>query len=45
MQNTAGWIKPAGKGWIFYLGPGHRVKDFESPACAQLVLNAMIFKP
>ncbi len=44
-QDTAGWIKPAGKGWIIYLMPGHKAEDFENPAYGRIVLNAVIFKP
>jgi len=45
MQNHAGWIKSADRGWIIYLLPGHSVKDFEQPAYARIVLNAAIWKP
>jgi type 1 glutamine amidotransferase len=45
MQNTAGWIRLAGKGWIIYLSPGHSMKDFENPTYSRIVLNAVIFKP
>ncbi|MBI3849278.1 MAG: ThuA domain-containing protein [Verrucomicrobia bacterium] len=45
MQDTAGWIKPTGKGWIIYLSPGHSVKDFENPTFARIVLNAVVWKP
>jgi hypothetical protein len=44
-QRTAGWCKPAGKGWIFYFMPGHTVHEFENPAYARLVMNAVIWKP
>ncbi len=45
LQDRAGWLKPAGKGWIIYLMPGHTVKEFEDPAYGRIVLNAIIFKP
>jgi len=45
MQNHAGWIKSADRGWIIYLLPGHSAKDFEQPAYARIVLNAVIWKP
>ena len=43
-QDTGGWIKRAGKGTVFYFMAGHGVKDFESPAYAQIVVNAVNFK-
>lgn len=45
MQDTAGWLKPSGKGWIVYLMPGHRAQEFQHPAYSRIVLNAVIFKP
>ena len=45
MQDRAGWVKPAGRGWIIYLEPGHSAKDFESPVFSRLVLNAVIWQP
>ncbi len=45
MQDRAGWIKPAGKGWIIYFLPGHSLRDFKNPAYARLVLNAVIYQP
>jgi hypothetical protein len=44
-QDTAGWYRPAGKGWVFYFMPGHSVRDFQQPAFQRIVLNAVIFKP
>jgi hypothetical protein len=44
-QQTAGWIKRAGKGTIIYLMPGHTVQDFENPTYQRIVLNAVIYKP
>ena len=45
MQNHAGWVKQSGNGWIVYLLPGHSILDFENPAYARIVLNAVIWKP
>lgn len=45
MQSTSGWIKPAGKGWVVYLMPGHTQRDFENSAYGRIVLNAVIYKP
>jgi hypothetical protein len=44
-QDHAGWVKPAGRGWIVYLLPGHSLKDFEHPTYARIVLNAVTWKP
>ncbi len=44
-QSHAGWIRRSGKGWIIYLMPGHSALDFENPAYAQIVLNAVVWKP
>jgi len=44
-QGHAGWVKAADRGWIVYLLPGHSVKDFEQPAYARIVLNAVVWKP
>jgi hypothetical protein len=41
MQQAEGWLKPAGKGWIVYLQPGHFKEEFERPAVAQMILNAI----
>lgn len=45
MQGHAGWVRPAGKGWAIYLMPGHSALDFENPAYARIVMNAVIWKP
>ena len=45
MQDTAGWLRPAGRGLIVYLMPGHSALDFENPAYARIVVNAVIFRP
>jgi hypothetical protein len=44
-QDRAGWIKPAGKGWIIYLMPGHTAQEFENPIYGRIVLNAIIHQP
>jgi len=44
MQDTAGWLKPADKGWVVYLMPGHTRHDFEDPAYGQIVVNAVTWK-
>lgn len=43
MQDRAGWVRPAGRGTIIYLLPGHSVKDFEDPTYARLVINAVVY--
>ena len=45
MQDTAGWVKRAGKGWLVYLMPGHTANDFENPTYARIVVNAVIWRP
>ncbi|MDB6015810.1 MAG: hypothetical protein JWR19_299 [Pedosphaera sp.] len=45
MQDRTGWIKPAGKGQIIYLMPGHNAVDFLDPTYSRIVLNAVIYKP
>lgn len=45
LQDRAGWVKPAGQGWIIYLMPGHTKKDFENPAYWRIVVNAVVWKP
>ena len=40
-QSTAGWLRPAGKGWIAYFMPGHTLHDFENPVYGRIVLNAI----
>ncbi len=45
MQDRAGWIKPAGKGWVIYLMPGHTKNDFENPTYGRIVVNGVIYKP
>jgi hypothetical protein len=45
MQDRAGWFRPAGKGWIVYFLPGHSALDFQDPAYARILLNAVIYQP
>jgi hypothetical protein len=45
MQDHSGWIKPARKGWVVYLMPGHTKHDFENPAYGRIVINAVIYQP
>jgi len=45
MQDRGGWMKKAGKGWIFYFMPGHTVQDLENPAYQQIILNCLTWKP
>jgi hypothetical protein len=45
MQDRAGWILPAGKGWVIYFQMGHEARDFESPPYVQMIVNAIEWKP
>jgi hypothetical protein len=45
MQDTAGWYKKAGKGWVLYFMAGHTGKEFEDPVYAQILTNAVNFRP
>lgn len=45
MQDRAGWLKQAGKGWILYFQAGHSAADFEEPAYARILANAVIDRP
>jgi hypothetical protein len=45
MQDREGWLKPAGSGWIVYLQMGHFVEEWRQPVVAQLVLNAIRWRP
>jgi hypothetical protein len=45
MQDTGGWYRPAGKGWVFYFMAGHSVHEFENSSYSQIVVNAISFKP
>ncbi|KPL11599.1 hypothetical protein AMJ85_03515 [candidate division BRC1 bacterium SM23_51] len=45
MQDRAGWLKEAGKGWVFYFMPGHTVQDLEKPFYQQIILNCLTWRP
>jgi hypothetical protein len=45
MQDRAGWLKKAGKGWAFYFMPGHTVEDLENPIYQQIILNCLTWRP
>lgn len=40
-QDTAGWYRPAGKGWVMYFMAGHSVKEFGNPAYIRILVNAI----
>ncbi len=40
-QDIAGWVKPLGKGRVFYFMPGHKPSDFDNPTYAQILTNAV----
>lgn len=44
-QAHAGWVKPAGKGTLIYLLPGHSEREFKDPVYGRMVLNAVVYKP
>jgi len=45
MQDRAGWYMKAGRGLVMYFMPGHTVHEFENPVYAQILVNAVTFKP
>ncbi len=45
MEDTSGWMKPTGKGWLFYLQPGHAEHDFKNPNFVQIILNCLDWQP
>ncbi len=45
MQDRAVWLKSYGEGSIVYILPGHAPADYENPNIAQMVLNAIVWKP
>lgn len=45
MQNTSGWLKKVGKGWLIYLQPGHSVQDIQSKAFRQIIVNVIRWNP
>jgi hypothetical protein len=44
-QDSMGWYKPTEKGEVYYFMAGHRAEDFENPAYAQIICNAVAAKP
>jgi type 1 glutamine amidotransferase len=44
MQDTAGWMMPAGKGVVFYFMMGHRAEDFDNAAYRQILDNAVEYR-
>jgi len=45
MQDRAVWLKPYGEGHIVYILPGETPADYENPKIAQMILNAIVWKP
>ncbi|MBM4017698.1 MAG: ThuA domain-containing protein [Planctomycetes bacterium] len=45
MQDRGGWYKPAGKGWLFYLQPGHAESDFRNLNYCRIILNCLTWQP
>jgi type 1 glutamine amidotransferase len=45
MQDRAGWLMPAGKGWVIYFQMGHEARDFENASYLQMIVNALEWKP
>ena len=43
-QDTVGWKKKVGKGDVYYFMVGHKAGDFEIPAYAQILTNAVVSK-
>jgi len=44
-QDRSGWYKPVGKGWLFYLQPGHAASDFRHTGFGQIILNCLDWEP
>lgn len=44
-QDRSGWYKKKGKGWVFYLHPGHKVEDFQHDNYCQIIQNCLTWKP
>ena len=44
-EATAGWRKTSGKGRIVYIQMGHSAHEYQNPVVAQMVLNAIIWRP
>ena len=45
MQDHAGWLRTAGRGLVFYFQPGHSAAEFDDPAYARILLNALQYRP
>jgi hypothetical protein len=45
MQDRGGWYKAAGKGWVFYLQPGHLAADFKNRQYCQIIWNCLTWRP
>jgi hypothetical protein len=45
MEDTSGWMKPTGKGRLFYLQPGHAAHDFRNASLLQVILNCLDWQP
>ena len=45
MQDRGGWYKPVGRGWLFYLQPGHAESDFRNHSYCQIILNCLTWRP
>jgi hypothetical protein len=45
MQDRAGWLRRAGRGWIIYFQAGHSTADFEELAYARVLVNAVAWRP
>ena len=43
-QPTGGWYLRTGKGDVFYFMAGHKASDFEDPAYAQIIANAVLYR-
>ena len=44
-QETAGWCRRAGRGWVIYFMPGHSEREFQSPVYRQLLVNTLLWQP
>lgn len=45
MQETAGWVRVAGRGHVVYLMPGHNAREFDDPTYTRIVANAVVWRP
>lgn len=44
-QDRSGWMKKKGRGWLFYLHPGHTVEDFKTLGYCQIIQNCLDWSP